>query len=35
MFNVFACVNEFILSFLSLSSVFVYYGYTNANIDPW
>ena len=32
MLNVFACVNEFILSFLPLSSV--YHGSANVNIDP-
>ena len=28
------CTNEFILSFISLCSVLVYHGYTNANIAP-
>ena len=29
------CTNGVILSFLSLCSVLVYHGYTDANIGPW
>ena len=32
--NVLVCVNEFILSFLLLFSVFIYQEHTNANIGP-
>ena len=33
--NVLKCVNEFIFSYLRFCLVWVYHGYTNANIDLW